>query len=361
MGGKRDPIAMVEACYDLAASESEWMLELARRARPLMQTTDVLTYHVDVDEHGMHFRNAVSAAGDADVVARIQSMGLLLDRRRHESLGLLDRLRAGIYERVVRAAMRTPADRVLLSEIRTYGPRWMYTLGVPGVYELTHLLNQHIDGQGLTALIGPRPKDLPLHARDRVMLQMLSAHIKAGLRLRRRLREAAEAVRPSADGAVLDADARVVHAEGEARSKSAQDVIMQRARDIERARTKRHGRDDDALEVWQGLIDGRWSLVERFDADGKRYLLAHQNPEHVRDPRGLSDIESRVTGLAARGYSNKLIAYHLGLAEGSAAGYLAAALRKLGLADRADLVRTLGACYPEPEPVLGSPRDPRSS
>ncbi|MBX3229512.1 MAG: hypothetical protein KIT84_17160 [Labilithrix sp.] len=50
-----------------------------------------------------------------------------------------------------------------------------------------------------------------------------------------------------------------------------------------------------------------------------------------------------MTGLAARGYSDKLVAYHLGIAEGTVASCLSRAIRKLGFADRADLLRTLGA------------------
>ena len=185
---------------------------------------------------------------------------------------------------------------------------------------------------------------------ERSAFHMLSAHIKAGLRLRRRLTQPSLAVAPPEDGAVLDASACLVHAEGEAREPEARALLEHKTREIDRARTQAAGRNDDALAVWQGLIDGRWSLVERFDSDGKRYLLAHKNPETVTDPRGLTSLESRVTGLAVRGYSDKLVAYHLGIPEGTVASCIARALRKLGLADRMELVRTLGRYYPQVDP-----------
>ena len=102
------------------------------------------------------------------------------------------------------------------------------------------------------------------------------------------------------------------------------------------------GRDEKALEVWQGLVDGRWSLVEHFDSDGKRFILAHKNPEGVLDPRGLTSMEARVSALAARGYGNKLIAYHLGMTEGTASSHLARAMAKLRIASRVEFVRMFG-------------------
>jgi DNA-binding NarL/FixJ family response regulator len=354
MSPDRDPIALVEACYDLAASDEAWLRTVAERAQPLLRVTDVLAYHVDVDDRGISFRTPVSAQGDADVVRRIRYMGDMLERRRSSTLGLVEGLQAKVYEKVVRAALAEPADSMLLSEMNTFGPRWMYTLGVPGVNELLHLLNHHIDGQGLTALVGPRPKRNPLRAPERATLQMLGAHIKAGLRLRRRLREQLQAVAPTPNGAVLDASSHLVHAAGDAQREDVRELLERKAREIDRARTRERRGHDDALEIWQGLIDGRWSLVERFDADGKRFLLAHENPEQVIDPRGLGELESRIVGLAVRGFSDKLIAYHLGIAEGTASAHLTRALRKLGMSNRVELVRTLGPYYPQPGPT-----DPR--
>lgn len=109
----------------------------------------------------------------------------------------------------------------------------------------------------------------------------------------------------------------------------------------------------EALAVWQGLVRGRWSLVEQFDADGRRFLIAHENPEDVRDPRGLSEKEVRVVGLAVRGYSDKLIGYHLGVPEGTVSSHLTHALRKLGIPSRVALVRRLGARHRRRSPREG--------
>lgn len=213
--------------------------------------------------------------------------------------------------------------------------------GVVG-YQLT-LKNHHIDGLGATFVVAGLVERTVLRAAERQLYLMLGAHIKAGLRLRRRLRQAA--LEPPQGGAVLATDGRMLHAEGEAREPAGCESLRAAAQRIERARCERTGRDDDAVAVWQGLVDGSWSLVEQLDVDGKRFILAHRNAEQVTDPRGLTDKECRVAQLAARGYSNKLVAYHLGISESTVATHLTAALRKLQVSSRVELVRLLGAAH----------------
>lgn len=341
---KRDPIALVEACYALRASDEQWLQAVADAARPLMRAPTVIAYHIDIDAQGIHIdREVQSGEGLRDVAAQIRAYGEGFERRRAGVASAEDRETLSVIDRVVGAQLREPVDRMLMSEMSSCGPSWAYTLG-KSVRELLFSINHHIDGHGATYIVGSRDTPGQLHAGEREQFQRLSAHIKAGLRLRRRLGALTHsAPQITEGGAVLDADAKVVHAEGDARDDDARQALEQRAREIDRARTRKSGRDEHALEVWQGLISGRWSLVERFDSDGKRFMLAHKNAEDVSDPRGLTELEQRVTGLAVRGYSDKLIAYHLGIAESTASVQLASALRKLSLSSRIELVRTLGA------------------
>lgn len=349
---KRDPIALVEACYALRASDEQWLQAVADAARPLMRATTVIAYHIDFDDQGVHIdREVQSGAGLGDVAGQIRSFAEAFMRRRTGTASAEDHQTLNVIDRVIGAQLKEPVDRMLMSEMGCFGPSWAYTLGAR-VDELFFSINHHIDGNGATYIVGSRDKRGHLPAGERVLFQKLSAHIKAGLRLRRRLGELVgstpqHSVSVSDDGAVLDASAKVVHAEGEARDDDARLLLQERAKAIDRARSRDGGRDEHALEVWQGLIAGRWSLVERYDSDGKRFMLAHKNSEHMADPRGLTQLETRVTGLAVRGYSDKLIAYHLGVAESTASMQLASALRKLKLTSRVELVRTLGRASPE--------------
>lgn len=340
VGARRDVIAVVEACYELGGTEEEWLGRVAGRVFEVVRPDDgLLAYHVDFDAAGCRIRNPVQAgAPPLDMVERIRSMAALLERRRTGRAGLIERAQAAIYERVLRSGLTEAPDRLLHSELNRLGPEWMYNLGAP-VQDVFALRARHVDGHGATGFFGGLQARRTLRSAEREMFLMLSAHIKAGLRLRRTLPEAATIDAPP-EGAVLTPSGRILHAEGAARD--ATEALSESAHRIDHARCATSGRSERALEVWTGLIEGTWSLVERFDVDGRRMMLAHRNPEAVGDPRGLSPIERRVAALAAFGYADKLIAYHLGLSEGTISSHLSRVRAKLGVASRVELVQRLG-------------------
>jgi two-component system nitrate/nitrite response regulator NarL len=109
---------------------------------------------------------------------------------------------------------------------------------------------------------------------------------------------------------------------------------------VERARTRR-GRSDPegALELWRGLVDGSWTLADYFESDGRRYLVARRNEPTPLAPCTLSLRERQVLAFAARGQSNKLIAYQLGLSTSTVGVHLSRAVRKLGVGSRMEAVR----------------------
>ena len=168
----------------------------------------------------------------------------------------------------------------------------------------------------------------------------LVAHVSAGLRLRRALSRKGDALDALTGAeAILTTDGRCTHAEAAAQPKSAREALRSAVKDIDRARSSLRRRDpNQALQTWRGLVDGRWSLVDTFDSDGRRYIVARGNEPDARDPRALSVKESRVVGYAALGHSNKEIAYALGIASSTVATHLANAQRKLGTTTRVELV-----------------------
>jgi DNA-binding CsgD family transcriptional regulator len=154
-----------------------------------------------------------------------------------------------------------------------------------------------------------------------------------------------------ADGAdaVLSPSGAVDHAEPIAQSSEARTQLRRAARAIDRARSVARPHEDEALDLWQGLVAGRWSLVERFDHDGRRFLVARRNDPKVRDPRALTMRERQVLAYAAMGHRLKLIAYSLGLSMAAVSGHRKNAMRKLGLRSAAD-VAAFFAAPPPPEP-----------
>lgn len=173
----------------------------------------------------------------------------------------------------------------------------------------------------------------------------LRAHLLAGIRLH---------PSPQKEDAVLTAAGKVVHAEREARSASARDALREAAERIDRARSRRGRSDPDAaLEAWQGLVSGRWSLVDQFDRDGRRYVIARRNDPVLESPRSLTPQERQVLAYATFGRSNKEIAYELGLSVSTVSSHLSNAAKRLKIDTRTafatcSVLREAGAS-PRPE------------
>ena len=138
---------------------------------------------------------------------------------------------------------------------------------------------------------------------------------------------------------MLDPGGRVIDAVGRAQAKGARQSLAEAVRHMDRARGALRRTDpEEALQLWQGLVDGTWSLVDRLESDGKRYILARHNEPGVRDPKALTQRERSVAAFAAMGHQNKFIGYLLGLSTSTVSGHLGSARQKLGLRSRAELV-----------------------
>ena len=205
------------------------------------------------------------------------------------------------------------------------------------------------DGVGVD-ISAPLPETMKLSAKSRERWQMLGAHIASAYRLRRALTSRDDAPDDDTSGlpygaeAVLDANhLHVVDAIGPVKDRNASQVLRRAARRVDQARGKL--RKDDprkALETWKALVRGRWSLVDWFDSDGRRFVLARPNPPKVFDPRGLSAQECQVITYVLLGDTNKLIAYRLGLSQGRVSVLLRSAMHKLGAKSKAQLIQKLG-------------------
>ncbi|MGB5374459.1 MAG: LuxR C-terminal-related transcriptional regulator [Polyangiales bacterium] len=120
-------------------------------------------------------------------------------------------------------------------------------------------------------------------------------------------------------------------------------LLREASRVVDRARGELREADPrEALETWKALVNGRWSLVDWFDSDGRRFFLAIPNPPDLRDPRGLTEQERQVVTYVLLGETNKLIAYRIGLSPGRVSVLLKSAMHKLGVNTRTQIVGKLG-------------------
>ena len=93
-----------------------------------------------------------------------------------------------------------------------------------------------------------------------------------------------------------------------------------------------------ALLLWEGLVRGRLTLVDWFDVDGRRFILVKPNTVRPRCACGLTAREQEVAMGAALGESSKLTGYRLGISPSRVSTLLKAAMRKLGVRTKAQLV-----------------------
>ena len=87
-------------------------------------------------------------------------------------------------------------------------------------------------------------------------------------------------------------------------------------------------------------------MVDWFDTDGRRYVLAVPNPPDLKDPRALTERETQVVTYATLGESHKLIAYRLGVSRSTATKALRSAMRKLGVKTHPQLVAKMSPMPP---------------
>lgn len=202
----------------------------------------------------------------------------------------------------------------------------------------------HLGGARDTVAINARDTDgrglwlgAPIRSTKRVddklqtLYSRLSAHLTSAARLRVSKRRTHEAIM-SSNGALVHAksDAVVGH----------KDELRDAVRAFDRARTKAARSDVElATRRWRPLVSAQWSLLDEFDTDGKRFVVAIDNRPAPRIPRGpLSEREHQVLTQAELGHSNKEIAYELGLSSATVRVLIHRAAKKLGASTRAEAI-----------------------
>lgn len=358
-----DPVVVVEAAYDLASTDAEWLERL----------TAAIGRELD-EGHGM---TAFLVAPDPGGGARARDPVVLGGPARWQASW-----RETLWDELV---ARLPPD-VLAAWIAfapvTYSSHANYALAHG--HAVAAELARELAGRGyrhlVEAIVGPDaagaergrpeivrwtpPDALAIVAADpsghaacffanratraarpvtraiRRTWSRVAAHIASAHRVRRRLVAAEVAADPIRGAeAVLEPGGRVVHAEGPAAQGEARAALRRAAIDVDRARTRKLRSSDEALELWRALHEGRWAIADAFDRDGRRFLVARANEPAAAPAPSLSRREQQVLDLLALGQSNKQISYALGISPSSVATHLGRAAAKVGLGSTRALVR----------------------
>ncbi len=327
-----NPIDVVEAAYELARDDRDWLTNLVAQLRSVVDCgLGVMAYMVtpqrsvpapmDLEVQGMSVTDAMQFVAIAAAGIQAGSIGPM-----HQGDESLDTL-------LGTAARLGKSDSVGSSPMAL-------AFAAKGVRDAVGFRAVQPAGPGL-AILAPSPREVRLARRAKRLWARVAAHITAAQRLRMAATAGADIE------AVCTPDGQIADASGEGSSRDARAAVREAVLRRERSRGKaRHDDPIEATEAWTALVSGRWSLVDRFEQGGRRYIVARRNEHALTDPRALSPRERAVTHLVARGKSNKLVAYELGLTESTVATHLTTAMRKLGARTRCDLIQMLSGLVP---------------
>lgn len=334
-GTKFDPIAVIEAAYQLDVPDRHWKEGILAKASPMLDAgRGMVMFEIDATEPD-------TAPRIHGTVATGPHPELLCD--------FVRQIQPQMGSREVRRVYRTPFVYATTSERMNHvyedfrDDPIFRSVGHPhGLYDFQG--TQIVDPDGKLLILGaPLERVQTSTEPTKRRWERLSAHIAAAYRLRR--------TDPLADvdaddvDAVLNPDGTLAEARHDKIKNSAfRQALEEQTRHIERARGGvRNNHPDDAIDLWKALVRGEYSLIEKVDTDGRRFFLARRNAPVVKQPTALSTRESQVVHLVALGHSNQLIAYELGLAESTIATLLSRARRKLNVDSRTDLIELVAA------------------
>ncbi len=312
---------VVEAGYVIGRSDQDWMRGIIERIHPVLDEglgVQVGTYLTD---RALQIRSIVQLGErTAHADSLITKLLVCTDHR----------AAADLYRAKPVCTMSQCGVHALAGD-----PLWQQLVAETGVHDVLKVAIRDPSGRGLSiaANLG-RARVVSRAEGDR--LTRVGAHLGAAFRAR------STDVHAPVDDAVLRPDGRVEHAEREATHETARVALRDAARAIDHARGRRRADDPDgALETWPALVDGRWTLLERSESDGRRFFVARRNEPRAPARADLTPTEAVCAGYAAMGHGQKLIAYELGVSERTVAMYVRRAMRKLALRSRAELTSAI--------------------
>lgn len=95
----------------------------------------------------------------------------------------------------------------------------------------------------------------------------------------------------------------------------------------------------DLQRYWANVASGKWAILDRFDSDGRRFVIALPISKYANALRGMTKRERQIFEALARGPSNKEIAWELGISQSAVSSHINHIYQKLEIADRSMAVR----------------------
>jgi len=310
-------VELLDAAYSTGTDDQSWLAGIHECGAALFDGhIGAFTYTATLaPDLTTHFHDIVGAPGFSDALVRSHSASERTCQRASYLSGPVVSLRASL-------------GALPLS------PAWepVHALGVQDAVAAIAC-----DPDGALVVLGFCIEgQLALDPRARRALARIAAHLGSGHRLRRRPKRNGDTEAPMA---VIDGEGRVLHARGDAID--ARESLRRAARSVDTARSR--GAGESQLDLWTALTDGRWTLAEQFDHDGRRMFIVRENEPATRASHALRARERKVAALVAAGHPLKFVAYELGYSRGVVCRDLRSAMQKLGVATRAELIALHGS------------------
>lgn len=335
-----DPIAILETAYVLTGDEGRWLHQLLETARR------------DNAEHGEWLVGCTYDSTRADSIAVRANAYCGVDESttlaRAAQIALPkseDQRLAPLFRGVFVGSLRASSEALRRAGVNELHVR-EFERGIDLCFRLWGIADElWVNAQDPTGIgcliVAPRSRAGRLPPREVHRWSYVAAHLATAFRIRRQLEGWSSSARvnemPGVE-AIFAPNGKLSHAQQPAQTESARAALSRAVKALDRARgSLRRRNPEEAIAIWQAMVSGRWSLLDHFDSDGRRYVLAHRNDPQVPDARGLTLRERQVAAYAELGHSNKVIAYELGLSTSTVGTHLARARAKLALPSGAAL------------------------
>lgn len=309
------PIELLKSVYSLAVSDAEWMGIVLRHCEGAFDSGEgVFGYVHDSSREGS---GSISAFHQRGSDRRLQA----LFRDLHD---------------IEPSAMRRLAtqDGVFVGSCSTAPvfetplPRSVERLGDEGVADSVTIAAASDDK--VLSLGAPSTDFVRLPPKVRRQWESLTQHVSAAFRLRTRIGRG----RPLG---VVDPVRGTVDAEGGAVTFRETLLRTVRDRDVALGRVSRQRSLGAAGALFPALVAGRFSLVDQWDADGKRHVVVLDNAEKRVDPRALTTAELRVARGLVEGESTKEMAHAFDVSVSTVTTLASKVYEKLGVRNRGEL------------------------
>lgn len=321
-------LEVVQAAYRLEGDEVRWLQGIADAATALdSERLGLMVAKYRLRASGFERTNYVATSANGEAYAAMDAT---------------NRMHFPMVHSVTECVTSTEA-------VAKFGAPWSAVEQVWGPllhqYGVRDSFNvQGANAKSALAIMVARGQPVAPAERTRKLWSRVAVHLSAAVRLRDALSGSSQTALQDAPVILNETGTKVLHAEKPQHPLLAS--IRTAAARIDHARSRLQHDPDQALELWQGLVAGRWSIVEVVDTDRRRLLVARENAPDTHDDLRLTRRERQIVLLIGGGQSETLTAYALGLSASTVRVHLARALRKLGLASAVELagiVMHLGA------------------